>query len=174
MVLRNSDFLNNSRMDQLLAMRVFVRVAERGSFARAADELDISRAAASGHVAALETHLGARLLHRTTRKVSLTAEGADFLRRSRRILDGLRGAEGSLHEARTKPQGELRVDVPVAFRAPYLLPATAAVRKPYPAIELDIRLNDQIVDLVLPIAWMSRCASVRCASPGWSRAASRR
>jgi LysR family transcriptional regulator, regulator for bpeEF and oprC len=135
-------------MDQLLAMRVFVRVADRGSFARAADELDISRAAASGHVAALERHLGARLLHRTTRKVSLTAEGADFLRRSRRILDELRDAEESLHEARTKPQGELRVDVPVAFGRHLLLPALPQFANRYPAIELDIRLNDQVVDLV--------------------------
>ena len=81
-------------------MRVFVKVADRGSFARAADELDISRAAASGHVAALERHLGARLMYRTTRKVSLTAEGADFLRRSRRILDEIKDAEESLHDAR--------------------------------------------------------------------------
>ena len=67
-------------MDQLLAMRVFTKVADRGSFARAADELELSRAAASGHVAAFEKHLGARLLHRTTRRVSLTAEGTEFLR----------------------------------------------------------------------------------------------
>jgi LysR family transcriptional regulator for bpeEF and oprC len=135
-------------VDQLLAMRVFVRVAERGSFARAADELDISRAAASGHVAALEKHLGVRLLHRTTRKVSLTAEGSDFLRRSRRILDELRDAEESLHDARTKPQGQLRVDVPVAFGRYLLLPALPRFTSRYPAIELDIRLNDRIVDLV--------------------------
>ena len=135
-------------MDQLLAMRVFVRVAERESFARAADELDISRAAASGHVAALEKHLGARLLHRTTRKVALTAEGSDFLRRARRILDELRDAEESLHDARTKPQGELRVDVPVAFGRYLLLPALPQFTNRYPAIELDIRLNDKIVDLV--------------------------
>lgn len=135
-------------MDQLLAMRVFVKVADRGSFARAADELDISRAAASGHVATLEKHLGVRLLHRTTRKVSLTAEGTDFLRRSRRILDELRDAEESLHEARTKPQGELRVDVPVAFGRYLLLPALPQFTNRYPAIELDIRLNDRVVDLV--------------------------
>jgi LysR family transcriptional regulator, regulator for bpeEF and oprC len=135
-------------VDQLLAMRVFVRVAERESFARAADELDISRAAASGHVAALEKHLGARLLHRTTRKVTLTAEGGDFLRRVRRILDELRDAEESLHDARTKPQGELRVDVPVAFGRYLLLPALPQFANRYPAIELDIRLNDKIVDLV--------------------------
>ena len=64
-------------MDQLLAMKVFAKVAERGSFAQAADELDISRAAASGHVASLEKHLGARLLNRTTRRVGLTAGGSD-------------------------------------------------------------------------------------------------
>lgn len=87
-------------MDQLVAMRVFTRVAERGSFAQAADELDISRAAASAHVAALEKHLGARLLNRTTRRVSLTAEGADYLRRARRILDEIHDAEETLRGAR--------------------------------------------------------------------------
>jgi LysR family transcriptional regulator for bpeEF and oprC len=129
-------------------MRVFNRVADRGSFAQAADELDISRAAASAHVAALEKHLGVRLLNRTTRRVSLTAEGAEFLRRSRRILDELRAAEETLREARTKPQGRLRVDVPVAFGRYLLLPALPEFSKRYPDIELDLRLNDRVVDLV--------------------------
>src|SRR4030095_16394457 len=131
-------------MDQLLAMRVFVRVAERGSFARAADELDISRAATSGHVAALEKHLGVRLLHRTTRKVALTAEGSDFLQRARRILEELRDAEETLHDARTTPRGPLRVDVPVAFGRYLLLPALPEFTRRYPAIELDVRLNDHV------------------------------
>jgi LysR family transcriptional regulator for bpeEF and oprC len=135
-------------MDQLLAMRVFSRVAERGSFGQAADELDISRAAASGHVAALEKHLGVRLLNRTTRRVSLTAEGADFLRRCRRILDEVQDAEETLRGSRSKPQGLLRVDVPVAFGRYLLLPALPDFTRRYPAIDLDIRLNDRIVDLV--------------------------
>jgi LysR family transcriptional regulator for bpeEF and oprC len=135
-------------MDQLLAMRVFVRVAERGSFARAADELELSRPAASGHVAALEKHLGARLLHRTTRKVSLTAEGADFLRRCRRIFDELRDAEESLRDTRTRPQGRLRVEVPVTFGHHLLVPALPEFMRRYPQIELDVRLNDRVVDLV--------------------------
>jgi LysR family transcriptional regulator for bpeEF and oprC len=135
-------------MDQLVAMRVFSRVAERGSFGKAADELDISRAAASAHVAALEKHLGARLLNRTTRKVSLTAEGADYLRRCRRILEEIRDAEETLRESRSKPQGLLRVDVPVAFGRYLLLPALPEFTRRYPAIDLDIRLNDRIVDLV--------------------------
>jgi LysR family transcriptional regulator, regulator for bpeEF and oprC len=135
-------------MDQLLAMKVFVRVAERGSFGRAADELEISRPAASAHVAALEKHLGARLLHRTTRRVGLTAEGTEFLRRARRILEELRDAEETLRDTRSKPQGKLRVDVPVAFGRYLLLPALPDFTRRYPLIELDLRLNDRIVDLV--------------------------
>ena len=135
-------------MDQLLAMRVFTKVADRGSFARAADELELSRAAASSHVAALEKHLGTRLLHRTTRRVSLTAEGIEFLGRSRRILDELRDAEENLRDARSRPQGKLRVDVPVAFGRYLLLPALPEFTRRYPRIELDLRLNDRVIDLV--------------------------
>ncbi len=135
-------------MDQLLAMRVFSRVAERGSFGQAADELGVSRAAASGHVAALEKHLGVRLLNRTTRRVSLTSEGAEYLRRCRRILDEIQDAEETLRGARSRPQGLLRVDVPVAFGRYLLLPALPEFTRRYPAIDLDIRLNDRVVDLV--------------------------
>lgn len=171
-------------MDQLLAMRVFNRVAERGSFAQAADELDISRAAASEHVAALEKHLGARLLNRTTRKVSLTAEGAEFLRRSRRILEELADAEETLRGSRLKPQGQLRVDVPVAFGRYLLLPALPEFTRRYPDIDLDIRLNDRVVDLVaervdvalrvgplrqagLVARRVSQINVVTCAAPGY-------
>jgi LysR family transcriptional regulator for bpeEF and oprC len=135
-------------MDQLLAMKVFTRVAERGSFAQAADELDISRAAASAHVAALEKHLGVRLLHRTTRRVAMTAEGSEFLRRSRRILEEIQDAEETLRGARSRPQGRLRVDVPVVFGRYLLLPALPEFTRRYPDIELDIRLNDRVVDIV--------------------------
>jgi LysR family transcriptional regulator for bpeEF and oprC len=135
-------------MDQLAAIRVFVRVAERGSFAQAADELELSRPVASAQVAALEKHLGARLLNRTTRRVSLTAEGAEYLRRCRRILDELRDAEETLRQTRSKPQGKLRVDVPVAFGRYLLLPALPEFTRRYPLIELDLRLNDRVVDLV--------------------------
>jgi LysR family transcriptional regulator for bpeEF and oprC len=135
-------------VDQLLAMKVFTRVAELGSFIRAADELDLSRAAVSAHVASLEKHLGVRLLNRTTRRVGLTAEGSDYLRRSRRILEEIRDADETLRGARSRPQGQLRVDVPVAFGRYLLLPALPEFTRRYPAINLDIRLNDRIVDLV--------------------------
>lgn len=171
-------------MDQLTAMRVFTRVAERGSFARAADELDISRAAASGHVAALEKHLGIRLLNRTTRRVSLTAEGADYLRRTQRILEEIEDAEETLRGARSRPQGRLRVDVPVAFGRYLLLPALPEFTRRYPAIELEVRLNDRVVDLVaervdvalrvgglqqsgLVARRVTQLNIVTCASPGY-------
>ena len=171
-------------MDQLTAMRVFVRVAERGSFSLAADELELSRPAASAHVAALEKHLGARLLHRTTRKVSLTAEGTEFLERARRILGELRDAEDALRDTRSKPQGRLRVDVPVAFGENLLLPALPEFSARYPLIELEVRFNDRIVDLVgeavdvalrvgnvqqagLVVRKVSGINMVTCASPGY-------
>ena len=135
-------------MDQLAAMRVFARVAERGSFAAAADELELSRPAASAHVAALEQHLGVRLLNRTTRKVSLTPEGSEFLGACRRILDQLKEAEENLRATRTQPQGKLRVDVPSLFGQYLLLPALPEFTRRYPGIELDLRMNDRVVDLV--------------------------
>jgi len=176
--------MNNLAMDQLLAMRVFARVAERGSFAQTADELDISRAAASAHVAALEKHLGARLLNRTTRRVSITAEGAEFLRRSRRILEELQDAEETLRNTRSKPQGRLRVDVPVAFGRYLLLPALPDFARRYPLIDLDLRFNDRIVDLVadridvalrvgpirqtgLAVRRLAQMNIVTCASPAY-------
>ena len=96
-------------------MATFVRVAERGSFTRAADDLGISRAQASQQVAALEKRLGVRLFDRTTRKVALSNDGAEYLERSRRILAELAQADEAISRTRERPQGRLRVDVPVAF-----------------------------------------------------------
>ncbi len=134
-------------MDQLQAMRVFERVAELGSFARAADELDLSRAMASSHVAQLEKHLGARLLHRTTRRVSLSPEGAAYLERCKRILAEIQAAEDELKSARARPQGRLRVDVPIAFGKHLLLPALPRFTQRYPELALEVRFNDRYVDL---------------------------
>jgi DNA-binding transcriptional LysR family regulator len=134
-------------MDQLLGMRVFARVAELGSFARAADALDMSRAMASSHVAQLEKHLGARLLHRTTRRVSVSPEGAVYLERCKRILTELQAADDELKLARARPQGRLRVDVPVAFGKHLLLPALPRFTARYPEIQLEVRFNDRFVDL---------------------------
>ena len=87
-------------MDQLQAMRVFTRVADHGSFARAASTLDMSRAMASSYVAQLEEHLGTRLLHRTTRKVSVSPQGAVYLEHCKRILAEIEAADDQLRLAR--------------------------------------------------------------------------
>jgi len=134
-------------MDQLLGMRVFARVAEFGSFARAADAMDMSRAMASSYVAQLEKHLGTRLLHRTTRRVSVSPEGSVYLERCRRILTEIQAADDELKLARARPQGRLRVDVPVAFGKHLLLPALPRFTARYPEIKLEVRFNDRYVDL---------------------------
>ncbi len=134
-------------MDQLLGMRVFARVAEFGSFARAADAMDLSRAMVSSHVAALEKHLGTRLLHRTTRKVSVSPEGAVYLAHCQRILAEVAAADDEMRLARDRPQGRLRVDVPISFGKYLLMPALAKFTQRYPQISIEVRFNDRFVDL---------------------------
>jgi LysR family transcriptional regulator for bpeEF and oprC len=135
-------------MDQLLGMRVFVRVAELGSFARAADTLDLSRAMVSSHVAQLEKHLGTRLLHRTTRRVAVSPEGAVYLEHCQRILTSIAAADDEMRLARDRPQGKLRVDVPVAFGKYLLMPSLAKFTQRYPQVFIEVRFNDRFVDLV--------------------------
>jgi LysR family transcriptional regulator for bpeEF and oprC len=134
-------------MDQLQGMRVFTRVAELASFARAANTLDLSRAMASSYVAQLEKHLGTRLLHRTTRKVSVSPQGAVYLEHCKRILAEIDAADDQLRLARNRPQGKLRVDVPVAFGKYLLLPAIPRFTQRYPDIALEVRFNDRYVDV---------------------------
>lgn len=177
-------------MDRLQAMRIYTRVARMGSFVRAAADLDLSRATVSESVAALERHLGVQLLRRTTRRVSLTQEGADYLERCQRILNEVEAAEQSVRGTRDRPQGMLRVDVPTAFGRHLLVPALPEFMKRYPEIELDLRLNDRTVDLVADRVDLAvRMGSVRpqnyvgrriattrrviCASPGYLAAVGR-
>ncbi len=129
-------------------MATFVRVAERGSFTRAADDLGISRAQASQQVAALEKQLGVRLFDRTTRKVALSNDGSEYLERSRRILAELAQADEAVSRSRERPQGRLRVDVPVAFGRHLLIPALPEFSRRYPGLSLELRFNDRVVDLL--------------------------
>lgn len=135
-------------MDRLHAIPVYVRVAQLGSFSKAADDLEISRAAVSETVVALEKHLGVTLLARTTRRVTPTSEGVEYLQRCLRILGELEAADEAARGARTKPQGHLRVDVPTAYGRILLLPALPQFVKRYPDLELEVRFNDRVVDLV--------------------------
>src|SRR5579871_2585232 len=98
-------------MDQLLAMRAFSRVVEAGSFTRAAESLDIPNATMSKLVQELEAHLGVKLLQRTTRRVTVTAEGQDYYAKATRVLRDLEDIDSSFSAAQSKPRGNLRVDV---------------------------------------------------------------
>src|SRR3954452_18428524 len=128
-------------MDQLQEMRGFSGGAAHGSFARAATTLDMSRAMASSYVAQLEQHLGTRLLHRTTRKVSEAPQGAVYLEHCKGILAEIEADDDQLRLARDRPQGKLRVDVPVAFGKYLLLPAIPQFTQRYPAISLEVQFN---------------------------------
>lgn len=135
-------------MDQLLCMRSFVRVADLHSFTRAADALGVSRAVVSTHVAELERHLRCQLFHRTTRRVGLTAEGAEYLARCQRILSELESADEALRRTRLSATGRLRVDVPVAFGRALLIPALPKFTARYPELQLEVQFNDRVVDLI--------------------------
>ncbi len=135
-------------MDQLVCMRTFSRVAELNSFTKAADALELSRAVVSTQIAELERHLGVRLFHRTTRRVTLTADGTEYFERSRRILAELAEADESVKRTRERPQGKLRVDVPVAFGRHLLMPALTQFTTRYPDLSLEVQYNDRVVDLI--------------------------
>jgi LysR family transcriptional regulator, regulator for bpeEF and oprC len=135
-------------MDQLACMRTFARVADVKSFTKAADALNLSRAVVSTQVAELERHLGARLFHRTTRRVSLTADGTEYLARCVRILAEVNAADEAVNRNRLRPQGRLRVDVPVTFGRYLLTPALPRFTERYPELSLEIQLNDRVVDMV--------------------------
>lgn len=135
-------------MDKLTAMRAFVQVAEAGSFTAAAARLDWSKSAISKHVAWLEDQLGIRLLHRSTRRLSLTAAGTDYLEWAGRILDEVRDAEQAVGVGDARPAGRLRVAMPVSFGAAQVAPLLPALLAACPALEVECDLNDRHIDLI--------------------------
>jgi DNA-binding transcriptional LysR family regulator len=135
-------------MEDFQAMRAFSRVAELGSFTRAADELGLSRAMVSTHVRALEQRFGLRLLNRTTRKVALTPAGTDYLGHCRRVFAELAAAEETLRRSKEQPTGHLCVDVPGSFGRHILLPRLPQFLARYPGIEIELRFNERVVDIM--------------------------
>ena len=133
-------------MDQLYCMRVFTRVVEQGSFARAADDLAVSRASVTTAVAQLEQHLGSRLLHRTTRRLSLTDEGQRYYASCVRILGELAEADDEL--SRRTVRGLLRVSVPQSFARLPFFPALEAFLRQHPDLSVEVVLTDRAVNLV--------------------------
>ncbi|RDE51650.1 MAG: LysR family transcriptional regulator [Candidatus Accumulibacter meliphilus] len=135
-------------MDRFEAMRVFVAVIDAGSFVGASDALALSKAAVSRHVADLESHLGVRLIHRTTRKLSLTAEGEVFHARCEELLAGVEEAEAEITSVSGEATGILRINVPFTFGHLHLAPLWVEFMALHPKVTLDVTLADRVVDLV--------------------------
>ena len=134
-------------MDRLDDMLAFIKVVDAKSFTAAADRLNLSKSVVSRRIADLENRLGARLLNRTTRKLSLTEVGQAFFERCTRILSDLDEAERAVADLHAAPRGRLRVNAPLSFGLLHLAGAVAEFMERYPAIEVDIDLNDRYVDL---------------------------
>ena len=171
-------------MDRFLEMQSFSAVVDAGSFVKAAEALGLPKAAMSRYVADLETRLGVRLLHRTTRRLSLTEEGEVFYARAKELLAGVDEAEAEITSRSGAPGGLLRINAPVTFGILHLAPVWGLFRSQYPQVALDITLSDRVVDLVdegydmairiatLPSSTLvsKRLASTRmvlCASPSY-------
>lgn len=171
-------------MDRFLEMQTFRAVVDAGSFVRAAEALDLSKAAVSRHVGDLETRLGVRLLQRTTRRLSLTEEGKVFYARCKELLADVDEAEAEITSRSGSASGLVRVNAPVTFGIRHLAPLWGEFRARHPQVVLDVTLTDRVVDLVeegydlaIRIATLAsstliskRLASTRmmlCASPGY-------
>lgn len=135
-------------MDTLLSLRVFREVIDSGSFVAAANRLGLSTAMASKHVAHLERQLGARLLNRTSRHLSLTEAGSAYLEQCREALDSLQAGEAAIGLSQEAPRGVLKVTAPVWCANRHFAEALAAYRAQQPEVMVDIRLENRRVDLV--------------------------
>jgi len=135
-------------VQDLRTLLIFVKVAERKSFVRAAADLGITQSGVSNAISRLEVQLGVRLLARTTRRVSLTEDGAAFFARCRQALAELEEAELVLKEARLKPSGNLRVDMPVSFGRLKVVPLLGAFQAQYPDVTLRVSFTDRYIDLI--------------------------
>jgi len=141
-------FFPGNAMDRFQAMQVFTRVVEANSFTRAADALSLPRTTVTTIIQNLEKHLSVRLLNRTTRRLSLTPDGAAYYKHSVRILAEVEETESYLQDMAGHPQGRLRIDVTPSIGTMMLIPALCDFHTRYPDVELAIGMSDRKVDLV--------------------------
>jgi LysR family transcriptional regulator, regulator for bpeEF and oprC len=135
-------------MDQLSAMRVFVRVVETGNFTRAATTLNIPKTTVTNMVQALEAHLHTTLLNRTTRRVMVTTDGALYYERAIQILAEIEELDGSMSTSQTQPSGRVRVEMAGAFADLLIIPHLCDFHERFPQIKLDIGVGDRLVDYI--------------------------
>lgn len=135
-------------MNQLLAMRVFVRVVETGSFSQAAGQLMLPRSTVSKLVTDLEKHLRISLIQRTTRTVSITSEGLEYYHHAQRLISELDEIDSALSGRKLRPSGHLRIDVPVSFANGMLIPALPDFHREYPEITIALGISDRTINIV--------------------------
>ncbi|NOH98719.1 LysR family transcriptional regulator [Vibrio sp. 99-70-13A1] len=129
-------------------LKLFVRLASTNNISLAGQELGLSPAVASAHIGKLEKALNVRLVHRTTRKVSLTEEGLAFLPHAEEVLESVEAAQAAVGAGNQMPKGVLRVSAPASFGRMHLIPAMQAFMDAHPGLKVDYRLSDSIIDLV--------------------------
>jgi DNA-binding transcriptional LysR family regulator len=171
-------------LDRITGMQVFMRVAAERGFAPAARSLGLSQTMVTKHIAALEQRLGVRLLHRSTRQMTLSEAGRQFLAACERIVAEVEEAEASAAADRFEPRGLLRVNVPLTFGLREIAPLVPEFARRYPAVTIDLGLNDRFVDLIaeewdlairigrlkdssLVARRLAGCRMVLCASPAY-------
>ncbi|MPV68295.1 MULTISPECIES: putative multidrug efflux transcriptional regulator CeoR [Burkholderia] len=135
-------------MDRLQAMQVFTRVVDTSSFTKAAETLSLPRASVTTIIQNLEAFLGVRLMHRTTRRLSLTPDGAAYYERCVRILADVEETEASFQANNRKPHGKLRIDMPGSIGRLLVIPSLCEFHTRYPDIDLQLGLSDRPVDLL--------------------------
>ena len=135
-------------MDRLDAMHLFVRVAELGSFAAVAQQLGLARSVVTRQIAALETHLGVKLMARSTRRLALTSGGTAYLEKCRVILNLVEAAETGVAEERLTPRGNIRISLPLSYGMKRLAPILLDFSQRYPEVSLDMDFSDRRVNLI--------------------------
>lgn len=129
-------------------LRLFIRIASTHNISMAGNELGLSPPVASMHITKLEEALGVKLIHRTTRKVSLTEEGREFLPHAEEVLNAVDSAKASVGAGSFTPQGTIRVTAPASFGRMHIVPALKGFIEAYPELKVDLRQSDSIVDMV--------------------------
>jgi DNA-binding transcriptional LysR family regulator len=174
-------------LDRLTGLEVFARVAGAGSLSAAARALGMSQTMVTKHIAALESRLGVKLFHRTTRRLSITEAGRNYLESSARILAEIEVADAAVAADRVEPRGLLRLNAPVSFGARQIAPLLAEFAQRHPRVTVELGLNDRLVDLVeegwdlairignlsnssLIARRIAPCRIVVCAAPSYLRA----